>query len=299
MASPAFDITQFEAAELKARIDLAAVHRLSYRFGWNDGIYNHYTYMVPGQPDQFLVKPHGLLMSEITASNLIVVDTEGKTVRGDGAVEATALHIHAAIHLEVPHATCVLHVHPPYSTWVTCLDNNRLGMVSQTGLRFFEQIAYDDEYGGLAVARDEGERMARMIGNHRVAMHCNHGVTTVAPTVAEANWSMVARQRALLPREGVRGVSPRHRLRSSTALRAGRHREAHRGTDAGHLRRGSAHQSGSVEAHSRPRGARVPLLKKRTPPSGGVRRLLADARFARASALNRRLSLLSHPHRHP
>ena len=186
MASPAFDITQFEAAELKARIDLAAVHRLSYRFGWNDGIYNHYTHTIPGQPDQFLVKPHGLLMSEITASNLIVVDTEGNTIRGDGGVEATALHIHAAIHLAVPHATCVLHVHPPYSTWVTCLDNNRLGMVSQTGLRFFEQIAYDDEYGGLAVARDEGERMARMIGNHRVAMHCNHGVTTVAPTVAEA-----------------------------------------------------------------------------------------------------------------
>ena len=186
MATPAFDLTQVQEAELQARIDLAAAHRLSFRFGWNDGIYNHYTHAIPGQPEQFLVKAHGLLMSQITASNLIVVDTNGKTVRGEGEVEATALHIHAAIHLAVPHAACVLHVHPPYSTWVTCLENNRLGMVSQSCTRFFNRIAYDDEYAGLAVAREEGDRMARMIGNHRVAMHCNHGVTTVAPTVAEA-----------------------------------------------------------------------------------------------------------------
>ena len=47
------------------------------------------------------MKPHGLLMSEITASNLIVVDCDGDTVRGEGEVETTALHIHAAIHLAV------------------------------------------------------------------------------------------------------------------------------------------------------------------------------------------------------
>ena len=59
-------------------------------------------------------------------------------------------------------------------------------MVNQACLRYHDRISYDDEYAGLATAREEGERMARVIGNRRVVMHANHGITTVAPTVAEA-----------------------------------------------------------------------------------------------------------------
>ena len=186
MAVHAIDIDREHEAERQVRVDLAAVHRLAHRFGWNDNIYNHLTCAVPGRAEHFLVKAHGLLMSEITATNLIVVDSEGRTVRGEGEVETTALHIHAAIHQRVPHATCVLHLHPAYSTWLTCLEDHRLGMISQSCLRYHQRIAYDDEYAGLALAREEGERMARVIGNRRVVMHVNHGVTTVAPTVAEA-----------------------------------------------------------------------------------------------------------------
>ena len=186
MTIHALDIERSAEAERLARVDLAAVLRLSARFGWNDNIYNHLTCAVPGRADRFLVKAHGYLMSEITASNLIEVDSEGNTLSGEGEVETTALHIHAAIHLRVPHATCVLHLHPPFSTWLTCLERNRLDMVNQACLRYHDRIAYDDEYAGLATAREEGERMARVIGNRRVVMHANHGITTVAPTVAEA-----------------------------------------------------------------------------------------------------------------
>ena len=186
MTLHAIDLDRNREAERRARVDLAAVHRLAHRFGWNDNIYNHLTYAIPGRSDQFLVKAHGYLMSEITSSNLIAVDSDGNTLSGEGEVETTALHIHAAIHLRVPHATCVLHLHPPYSTWLTCLEDNRLGMVNQSCLRYYERIAYDDEYAGLATAREEGERMARVIGNRRAVMHANHGITTVAPTVAEA-----------------------------------------------------------------------------------------------------------------
>ena len=186
MAGPAIDLDRIHEAERQVRIDLAAVHRLAHRFGWNDNIYNHLTCALPGQPEHFLVKAHGLLMSEISAANLIVVDGEGRTLRGEGEVETTALHIHAAIHRRVPHAACVLHLHPPFATWLACLEDNRLRMISQSCLRYHRRIAYDDEYTGLALAREEGERMARAIGKRRVVMHANHGVTTLAPTVAEA-----------------------------------------------------------------------------------------------------------------
>ena len=173
-------------AEWQVRVDLAAAHRMTNQRAWDDGIYNHFTHTVPGYTDRFLVKPHGLLMSEVTASNLIVVDCDGNTLAGEGYVETSALHIHAAIHLAVPAATCVLHCHPPHSTWLTCIEDNRLKMCTQTALQFHNRIAYDDHYGGLAMARDEGERMASAIGNHCVMLHANHGVTVIGPTVGHA-----------------------------------------------------------------------------------------------------------------
>jgi len=61
----------------QARIDLAAAYRLANRFGLNEGIDNHFTLMLPGSKDRFLLNPFGLHWSEVTASNLLVVDAKG------------------------------------------------------------------------------------------------------------------------------------------------------------------------------------------------------------------------------
>ena len=181
---------EINAVEWQLRVDLAAVHRLANRFGWDDSIYNHFSCALPGNADRFLVKAHGLLMSEITASNLIVVDQDGNTVAGAGTVELSALHIHAAIHKGNPEAVCILHVHPPYSTWLTSIKDNRLKMVNQNSCRFYNNIAYDDHYGGLAVAREEGKRMRAALGNKRVMLHANHGVTVLGSTIEGAFYDL-------------------------------------------------------------------------------------------------------------
>ncbi len=49
---------------------------------------------VPGHKDRFLVYPFGLLWNEVTASNLLLVDMEGKVISGHGQPEATAFWIH-------------------------------------------------------------------------------------------------------------------------------------------------------------------------------------------------------------
>ena len=62
--------------EWKARVDLAAIYRLCHSLGFNEGINNHLTAAVPDMPGHFLVFPFGLLWSEVTASNLLLVDSE-------------------------------------------------------------------------------------------------------------------------------------------------------------------------------------------------------------------------------
>src|SRR6266850_2700686 len=173
------------AVEQAARIDLAAAFRLAVRLDLHEGVCNHFSVMLPdGQ--RFLLNAYGLHWSEVTASNLLALDADGRVLTGDGEYEKTAFYIHSRIHLGNPHAACVLHTHMPYATALTLLEGGRLEMVEQNALRFHDDIAYDDTYNGLVVDNAEGDRLARVLGSKRVLFLANHGVIVVGPSAAEA-----------------------------------------------------------------------------------------------------------------
>ncbi len=174
-----------EAAR-RARIDLAACHRLAVRFGLHEGIDNHLTLLVPGRPDRFYLAQFGLHWSEVRASHFMEVDFDGNLRAGQGPIEDTALHIHLPIHRMARRARCVLHTHMPYATALGMLENPRLEMAVQSALVFHDDIAYDMDYNGLAFDRSEGERFARVLGDKSVLMMANHGALVIGETVAEA-----------------------------------------------------------------------------------------------------------------
>ena len=68
-----------QEAVRQARIDLAATLRWADRLGLSEGICNHFSLLVPGQTDQFLLNPQGLHWSEMRASDLIIVDGDGNS----------------------------------------------------------------------------------------------------------------------------------------------------------------------------------------------------------------------------
>jgi ribulose-5-phosphate 4-epimerase/fuculose-1-phosphate aldolase len=172
-------------AERRARIDLAACHRLAARFGFNEGIDNHLTMLVPGHSDRFYLAPFGLLWSEIKASDLLELDFRGKVVAGRGLVEDTALYIHLSVHRLVPEAHCVLHTHMPYAAALAMLEDPRLEMAGQSAIGFHDDIAYVD-YNGLALDYAEGERLARGLGGKPIGMLRNHGVLVTGRSAAQA-----------------------------------------------------------------------------------------------------------------
>jgi len=171
--------------ERAMRVDLAAAFRLAVRLDMHEGVCNHLSAMLPGGKS-FLLNRYGLHWSEVSASNLLALDADGRLLGGEGEFEKTAFYIHSRIHLAHPRATCVLHTHMPYATALTLLDGGRLEMVEQNALRFHNDIAYDDVYNGLVVDNAEGDRLARALGSKRVMFLANHGVIVVGPTVAEA-----------------------------------------------------------------------------------------------------------------
>jgi len=170
----------------QARVDLAAAYRLCTRFGWNEGICNHLSLMVPGEEDKFFLNSYGLHWSEVTASNLLVVDFDGNVVEGEGEAEDTAFYIHARVHMSDAKPACALHTHQPNPTALTMLEDGTVDTGVQTALRFYGRIAYDDDYQGLGLSSEEGDRLAECLGDKEVLFMGHHGVMVTGPTVAQS-----------------------------------------------------------------------------------------------------------------
>lgn len=170
----------------QARVDLAACFRMAARLGLQEGICNHFSAMVPGRDDLFLVNPYGLAFEEITASSLLVCDFNGNVVAGEGKPEATAFYIHARLHMKLPRAKAAFHTHMPYATALSMIEGEPLAYAGQTSLKFYGRTAIDDDYNGLALDEREGDRIAAAMGNADIIFMRNHGVMVLGPTIAEA-----------------------------------------------------------------------------------------------------------------
>ena len=133
-------------------------------------------------------------------------------LEGDNKVEPTAFFIHSRVHLRAPQAVCVLHTHMPYATALTLRENGRLEMCEQNALIFYGRLAYDDEYGGLALDGSEGDRIAAQARQRQRLMLASHGVIVTGRTVAQAFTDLYYLERAAQAQ--VLAASGGHKLRT-------------------------------------------------------------------------------------
>lgn len=172
-------------AEWEQRVNLAACYRLVALFGWDDLIFTHISARVPGPERHFLINPYGLLFGEITASNLIKVDLEGrKVLNSPYEINPAGFTIHSAIHAAREEAHCVLHIHSVNGVAVSAQAGGVLP-ISQHALFVLSSLAYHD-YEGVALNADEKPRLVRDLGDKHCFMLRNHGLLTVGESVAEA-----------------------------------------------------------------------------------------------------------------
>src|SRR5271169_2719955 len=100
----------FSPAEYQARVDLAAVYRLTAHYRWDDVIYNHSSMRVPSEPRMFLMKKHDLLYTEVTASNLAKVSMDADLDEKSG-VNRPGFTLHGGVLGERADVNCAIHVH--------------------------------------------------------------------------------------------------------------------------------------------------------------------------------------------
>ncbi|EDO43435.1 predicted protein, partial [Nematostella vectensis] len=170
-------------ANWQARVDLAAAYRGFEMMNMHEGVCNHLSMMAPGKHGTgrvMLMIPYGLHWSEVTASCLIGVNESGQIIEGEGEIETSAAMIHLGIQSKTD-AICAFHLHPPYSTAIGCLKQPSFGMYHQNACRFYDDVAYDNNYSGYATDVKEGCRTGRMLRDKVVLFMCNHGILVVGP----------------------------------------------------------------------------------------------------------------------
>ena len=194
--APAFARPErFSAAEWEARVQLAAAYRIFDHLGWTELIYNHLSLRVPGEDGQFLVNPFGLHYSEVTASNLVKVDVNGKIIgHSDWPINPAGFTFHGAIHATLPDAHCVMHVHTT-PTMAVCCSEEGLSFTNFYAAQLHNQVAYHD-FEGITVHADEGARLVKNIGDKPAVILRNHGLLSWGQTLEQTFAILWTLQRA-------------------------------------------------------------------------------------------------------
>ncbi|AJT69828.1 Putative aldolase class 2 protein [Streptomyces lydicus] len=171
--------------ELRLRRELAAVYRLVAHFRMTDLIFTHISARLPGPENHFLINPYGLLFEEITASNLVKIDLDGRAVEDTPyPVNPAGFVIHSAIHAARPDAHCVLHTHTKAGCAVAAQEHGLLPL-NQISMEFYGRLGYHD-YEGVALNLAEQQRLVADLGGHPAMILRNHGLLTVGETPAQA-----------------------------------------------------------------------------------------------------------------
>lgn len=170
------------------RTDLAAALRWFAHLGLAESVANHFSVAVSPDGTQFLVNPCRRHFSQITASELLLLNAnDPATLSQPNAPDPTAWYLHAGLHARLPRARCIMHLHSKYATALGCLQDSTLYPIDINAARFFGRVTIDDQFSGMALSSDEAERQARLMSDGKsVLLMANHGVLVIGATVAEA-----------------------------------------------------------------------------------------------------------------
>jgi ribulose-5-phosphate 4-epimerase/fuculose-1-phosphate aldolase len=163
------------------RRDVALANRIAHAAGLVTA-FGHISARVPGAPETFLF-PTRASPALADASRLLVLDTDGNRLQGDGEPN-TEFWIHARIYAARPDVQAVAHVHSPACVVLGQIGqslvplHNHGGMFAD-GVPLFERI-------GLIRSRKLGDQVAATLGAHRAMLLRGHGANVAEVNVRRA-----------------------------------------------------------------------------------------------------------------
>lgn len=99
-----------------------------------------------------------------------------------------AFAIHSEIYKARPDVYAACYAHSVYGKAFAAFGRE-FDMITQDSLRFYKSHSVYDNFGGVVLDREEGERIAKALGNGNAVILQSHGLLTVGDSVeAAAFW---------------------------------------------------------------------------------------------------------------
>jgi ribulose-5-phosphate 4-epimerase/fuculose-1-phosphate aldolase len=175
---------------------LAAGFRLFAKFGYDEGVAGHITARDPEHPDHFWVNPFGVHFGHIRVSDLVLCNDAGEVVEGTRKlVNRAAFAIHSRVHAARPDVVAAAHSHSMHGKAWSSLGR-LLDPITQDACAFYQDHAMFDDYTGVVLATEEGDRIAKALGSCKSVILRNHGLLTAGLTVDEAVWWFITMDRS-------------------------------------------------------------------------------------------------------
>ncbi|GAV30443.1 hypothetical protein PMKS-003957 [Pichia membranifaciens] len=167
---------------------MAGAFRVFGRKDFAEGTAGHISVRDPVEPSTFWINPLGIHFSMVTAADMIHIDEDGNIIGGNtcGTINAAGFAIHSALHKARPNINAACHTHSVWGRAFSCFGKP-LEMLNQDSCYFYKSHAVYEDFGGTAVEKEEGKRIAKCAGETgRALILQNHGLLTVGETVDEA-----------------------------------------------------------------------------------------------------------------
>lgn len=135
-----------------------------------------------------MTTPYGLMFDEVTASNLVKVDFDGKILAGESYMDAGHA-IHTAIMKTRQDVNCILHSHTRAGIAVSCMKEGLMNLSQQSG-EVQNKINYYD-YHCIEVPNTRScAQLGKDIGDKSLLIMRNHGLLSVAKNIPEALYNL-------------------------------------------------------------------------------------------------------------
>ena len=167
-------------APAELRDDVATANRIIERAGLSHA-FGHASARIAGT-NTFLI-PTRRSPGLAQAADLLVIDTEGRIVSGEGEPNSE-FWIHARIYAARADVGGVVHAHPPACVCLTGIGEphrvvHNQGAIFAAGVPEYSRV-------GLVRSRELGDLLAQVIGKGHAAMMRGHGITTAFADVRTA-----------------------------------------------------------------------------------------------------------------
>ncbi|GAK62268.1 class II aldolase/adducin domain containing protein [Moesziomyces antarcticus] len=183
-----YDSLEAERQGRKER--LAQAFRVFGHLGFEEGVAGHLTFRDPILKDHFWVNPFGVPFRFMTVSDLLLIGPDGSIVDG-GRPERmiynqAAFAIHHAIHTARPDLDAACHSHSMYGKAFSTLGRN-IEITTQDSCAFYKQCALYENFGGVVLADEEGNNIAKALGDkNRALVLQNHGILSAGTSIEAA-----------------------------------------------------------------------------------------------------------------